>query len=156
MSRELITTWSDYQAAMERLLALANREILIYDEDLHELRLESASRLAHVQRLLGAGSTLRIALRNAAPLYQRHPQLLKLLGLYSHRAAAQQTPEQLNHLRDGMILVDGKHGLIRFDREQPRSKLLIDEAEALRPYAQRFAEIWSEGGDPVSATTLGL
>jgi hypothetical protein len=62
----------------------------------------------------------------------------------------------LAHLRDCMIIVDGKHALIRFDRDQARSKLLIDEADELRPYIARFDEIWSAGGEPVRATALGL
>lgn len=156
MARELITSWSDYQAAVERLLAMACREILIYDEDLSGLKVDSPLNLAHLQRVTREGGQLHIALRNAAPLRQRHPQLLDLLALFSHRAAAQETPEHISHLRDNMILVDGKHGLIRFDRDQPRSKLLVDEAEELRPYSLRFAEIWSSEGNPVNATTLGL
>jgi hypothetical protein len=156
MARELITTWSDYQAAVERLLAMAGREILIYDEDIGGLRLDVPPNFPHLQRVLKDGGGVHIALRNADRLRQRQPQLLTLLSLFSHRAAAQQTPEHINHLRDNMILVDGKHGLIRFDRDQPRSKLLIDEVDELRPYAMRFAEIWSAGGDPVSSTTLGL
>ena len=156
MARELITSWSDYQAAVERLLAMACREILIYDEDLGSLKLDSPLTLSQLQRVTRADGQLRIALRNAEPLRQRHPQLLNLLSVFSHHATAQQTPEHLSHLRDSMIIVDGKHGLIRFDRDQPRSKLLIDEVEELRPYALRFSEIWSAEGNPVNATTLGL
>lgn len=55
-----------------------------------------------------------------------------------------------------MILVDGRHGLIRFDLEQARSKLLIDETEELHPYYRRFEEIWSEQAEEITATTLGL
>lgn len=156
MARELITTWSDYQTAVERLLAMACREILIYDEDISGLRLNVPLNLPHLQRVLKDGGGMRIALRNADPLRQHQPQLLNLLSLFSHRAAAQQTPEHLSHLRDSMVLVDGKHGLIRFDRDQARSKLLVDEIDELQPYAMRFAEIWSAGGDPVSPTAFGL
>ena len=55
-----------------------------------------------------------------------------------------------------MILVDDVHALIRFDRDQPRCKLLVDESDEIMPYRRRFDEIWAEGGIPVSATTLGL
>lgn len=55
-----------------------------------------------------------------------------------------------------MILVDEKYALIRFERDLPRSKLLIDEPDEVRPYLSRFKEIWAEGGEPVSSTTLGL
>ncbi|KAB2921944.1 MAG: hypothetical protein F9K30_13430 [Dechloromonas sp.] len=158
MTRELITTWNDYQAAADRLLAMACRRIAIYDENLAWLKLDSPANLEHLLRILktGQGEALHIALRDASPLAQRHPALVNLLTTYSHRAAVQQTPQHLAHLRDSMILVDGKHALIRFDRDQARSKLLIDEAEELRPYVARFEEILAAGGEPVRTTTLGL
>jgi len=158
MARVLITSWSDHQAAIDRLLAMVNEKIAIYDEDLLTLKLETPSRLDHLKRPLQGRQqdALRIALRNGDSLRSKHPQLSQLLGTYSHRASALQTSEQLAHLRDSMFLVDGKHALIRFDRDQPRSKLLIDETDELRPYLNRFEEIWSAGGEPIVSTTLGL
>ena len=158
MARELITSWADYQMALDRLLAIACHKISIYDEDLITLKLESAPRLLHIKRVLQAGqdNSLHIAVRNAKPIRQRHPLILNLLSTFGHRATARETPPQLAHMRDSMILVDDKHALIRFDRDMPRSKLLIDEIDETRPYLTRFKEIWSEGGESVSTTTLGL
>ncbi|MFY9721701.1 MAG: hypothetical protein WCB21_05975 [Azonexus sp.] len=158
MSRELFTSWADYQSAIDHLLSLAAKRIWIYDEDLGMLHLETAERIEMLKRPLASTrqDCLRIALRNTAPLQQRQPLVQRLLAMHSHNSAAQQTPEQLNHLRDSMILVDDVHALIRFDRDQPRSKLLIDEPEEVMPYRRRFEEIWAEGGIPVATTTLGL
>ncbi len=158
MARELITTWADYQTAVDRLLAIACEKICIYDEDLASLKLESPNRQPSIKRLLqaGHGEVLRIAVRDATPLRQQHPMLQQLLTTYGHLAKAQETPPQLAHLRDSMIIVDDKHALIRFERDLPRSKLLIDEADELRPYLNRFRELWAEGGEDVSTTTLGL
>jgi len=158
MSRELITSWNDYRIAVDRLLALAGEKIAIYDEDLVNLNFAERSRRDHLQRILraGQGPALRIAVRNAAPLQRNEPELLKLLSLYGHRASAQQTPEHLGHLRDNLLIIDDRHALIRFDRDQARSKLLLDEADELRPYIGRFEEIWNEGGETINATTLGL
>jgi len=158
MSRELFTSWSDYQSAIDRLLALATKRIYIYDEDLGMLHLENPGRIEAFKPALSSvhHDCLRIALRNTAPLQQRQPLLQRLLATHSHNSAVQQTPEQLSHLRDSIILVDDAHALIRFDRDQPRSKLLIDEPEEVMPYRRRFEEIWAEGGTPVGTTTLGL
>jgi len=158
MVRELITSWSDYQAAIDRLLPMACNKICIYDEDLGHLKLESAPRLAQLKRILHAGqrNTLQIALRNATPLRQLHPLLLNLLSTYGHAASARQTPEQLCHLRDSMILVDDKHALIRFEQDQARSKLLLDAPDEIKTYVVRFAEIYGEGGEQISSTALGL
>lgn len=159
MSRELFNSWPDYQMAIDRVLALARQRISIYDEDLGQMHLESSGRIATLRATLSAvraSDCLRIALRNTAPLQQRQPLLQGLLRDYSYNSAAQQTPEQLSHLRDSMILIDDTHALIRFDHDQPRCKLLIDEIDDVMPYRKRFEEIWAEGGLPVSATTLGL
>ena len=158
MSRELCTSWSDYQIAIDRLLALARKRICIYDEDLVQLHLENPTRIALLKMPLSVErhDCLRIALRNAAPLQQQQPLLRDLLQTFSHNSAVHETPEQLSHLRDAMILVDDAHALIRFDRDQPRCKLLIDEGDEVTPYRRRFEEIWTEGGTPVGSTTLGL
>ena len=148
MSRELFTSWTDYQSAIGRLLALPAKRIWIYDDDLALLHLETAERIEMLKRPLASTrqDCLRIALRSTAPLQQRQPLMQRLLATHSHNSAAQKTPEQLSHLRDSMILVD----------DAPRSKLLIDEPEEVMPYRRRFEEIWAEGGTPVAATTLGL
>jgi len=158
MARELITSWTDFQAAIDRLMAIASHKILIYDEDLSTLKLESGPRWEQIKRVLQAGhdDVLRIAVRNATLIRQQHPLLQNMLSTYGHLAKAQETPPQLAHLRDSMILVDDKHVLIRFERDLPRSKLLIDETDEVRSYLTRFKEIWAEGGESVASTTLGL
>ena len=158
MSRELFTSWSDYQIAIDRLLALARKRICIYDEDLVQLHFENPTRIALLKMPLSVErhDCLRIALRNAAPLQQQQPLLRDLLQTFSHNSAVHETSEQLSHLRDAMILVDDAHALIRFDRDQARCKLLIDESDEVMPYRRRFEEIWTEGGTPVGSTTLGL
>ena len=158
MARELITTWSDYQSAIDRLLAMTSQSLCIYDEDLGQLKLETPSRLKELKRILqeDGRDTLQIAVRNATLLRQHAPLLLGLLTTFSHRATAQETPPNIAHLRDCMMIADGRHALIRFERDLPRSKLLTDEAEELKPYLNRFGEIWTEGGEPITNTTLGL
>ena len=55
-----------------------------------------------------------------------------------------------------MFIVDGQHALIRFHQDNVRSKRLDDDSNECQPYSQRFAEILREGGEQISATTLGL
>jgi hypothetical protein len=158
MARELLTSWADYQVALDRILAIASHHICIYDEDLGNMKLESASRITHLKRVLTGTQSdlLRIAVRNGLPLHHNSPALLKMLTTYGHLASAQETPSQIAHLRDSMVIVDGKHALIRFERDLPRSKLLIDEPDEVRPYKTRFEEIWAEGGERIVSTVIGL
>lgn len=158
MSRELLTSWSEYHGAVDRLLELAQRHLWIYDEDLAMLRLESPEHMDRLQALLAArpAESLAIALRNAEALGRTNPRLCRLLTNYSHNSVIWQTPDHLAHLRDSLLIADDVHALVRFDRDQPRAKLLIDEPEEVLSYRQRFVELRNEGGIPVATTTLGL
>ena len=158
MTRALITHWTDYQAAIDQLLAMPCRKLSIYDEDLVQIRLDDRKRLAVLEKLLQTTQpgSIRIALRNAEPFRRMQTHLIQILAPYAHIITIQETGPQLNNLRDSMILLDEQHGLIRFDRDQARSKLLINESDELRPYLQRFEEIWKEPGNAVNATSLGL
>lgn len=158
MAYELITSWGDYQNAIDRILTLGERRLWIFDPDLAQLKLEQASRAEALRRLLRANRdvSLRIAVQDARPLRDHSPHLIALLRDYQHCMQVVETGPNLAGLRDCMLLADDCHGLIRFDLEQPRSKLLVDEAAELQPYFNRFDALWQEGGTPVSATTLGL
>ena len=158
MARELLTTWQDYRGALDRILALAKHQILIYDEDLAQLALESPDRLAVLQRILQSNRQdgVRIALRNADAYLHHHPKLQRLMATYSHVGAVQQTPPQISHLRDAILIVDECNALIRFERDLPRGKLLLEESEEIRPYRRKFEEIWQEHGEFLSPTKLGL
>ena len=68
----------------------------------------------------------------------------------------QECSPQLASLSDSMLIVDGQHALIRFHQDNVRSKRLDDDSNECQPYSQRFAEILREGGEQISATTLGL
>ena len=55
-----------------------------------------------------------------------------------------------------MLLADDTSALIRFHQDHARSKKVIGDAEACKPYQRRFDELWSKAGTQVSATTVGL
>ena len=158
MARELITDWGTYQVAIDRLLGMASHKLRIYDEDLVNLRLGDSGRLAQLSRLLQTAQpdSVKIAMRNAEPFLRQQTHLIQLFAPYAHIITIQETGQQLATLRDTMILVDDQYALIRFDRDQARSKLLINEPDELRPYIQRFEEIWKEPGDVIGTTSLGL
>lgn len=160
MASELITTWTEYAAALDRLLGITTQRIDIYDEDLVHLGLEEPGRHARLRQLIHAGNSnapaLRIAVRNAGPLRRAHPRLLTLFATHGHVATARETPSHLANLRDGMIIGDSRYALIRFERNLPRSTLLTTSPQAVHRYAQRFAEIWEASCAPVQTHPLGL
>ena len=154
----LITSWTDYAAAAERLLAKASRSVDIFDQDLASLRLERPATIASLTHFLRASpsSTLRIVVHTADALRTQHPRLINLLSLFAHKFQVFETPAHLANLADSMLLVDQESALIRFHRDHARSKEIIADPTEVKPYCKRFEDLWEERGTPVSATTTGL
>ncbi|MDR0441571.1 MAG: hypothetical protein LBI59_11445 [Candidatus Accumulibacter sp.] len=158
MSQELISHWSEYRDAAQRVLLLATRSIRIFDPDLARLELENRENALSLRRFLTAapGNTLRIVLRNAGPFRNRSPRLFQLLADFPHAVTVWECAPQLQQLTDALFLADDRHALARIHEDHARSRLIIDDVKACQPYLTRFAEILEEGGTPISATTLGL
>lgn len=158
MARDLFTSWSEFQAGVDRLLALARQEILIHDHDLARLNLDSRPRREYLKRLLHPRrrERVRIALQDISLVQRNNPHLRHLAANYSEGIIILEVSERLRNLSDTMILVDGCHGIVLFERSQPRSILLIEEPEEIKSYGRRFEQIWLEGGTRLSTTTLGL
>lgn len=158
MSNErLMTSWGEYEAAIGQVLSRVSHSLAVFDRDLVSLKLEVPERSEALAAFLRQPrATLRIAVQSSRPVLQHNPRLLALLRLYAHGFQLVETPPHLANLGDSLFLADGENAVIRFHHDQARSKVIVDDAEACKPYCKRFEEIWNEGGTPLSATTLGL
>ncbi len=154
----LITSWMDYAATGQQLIARATRSLVIFDRDLLALRLETPVQIAALTHFLrtSPSSTLRIALHTADPLRLQHPRLLDLLRLFAHKFHVIEISSHLANLKDSIIVADDSSALIRFHHDHARSKYIDQDPESSRPYVKRFDDIWDEGGTPVTGTTIGL
>lgn len=157
MSSTLLTSYGEYDAAIDLLLSLAERRLDIFDHDLSQLKLDQPDRHAALVRLLGApASRLRIVIQDGQSVLARHPRLARLLDTHGHQFSLIEADPGLQHLSDSMLLADGNHALLRFHKDQPRGKLLEDEADEVRPYERKFQSILDEGGSPLSSRVAGL
>ncbi|MBI2308448.1 MAG: hypothetical protein HYU78_14180 [Rhodocyclales bacterium] len=157
-SERLLTSWTDYETIVGQLLPMAQYSVAIFDRDLTALQLERPA----VNEALAAflrrspDALLRIAVQSAQLACTRSPRLMQLLRRSAHNFHLVEVPPHLARLSDSLLLVDGAHGLIRFHQDHPRGKEILSSPEGCQPYCKRFEEIWSEGGTPISASTLGL
>jgi hypothetical protein len=158
MDYELITDWTRHDEGVVALLAAARRSVRVFDDDLSRLKLDRPENAESLRRLLAEEprSAISIFVRNAESLQRNSPRILGLLTTYAHRMEIRQSPPHLSSLRDCLLIVDDVHALVRFDQSQPRAKLLTDNAAEVGPYLRRIDDVANEGGDIVSATTLGL
>lgn len=155
---DLMTSWAEHSASINRLLPLAQRTIAIFDRDLSQLALETPERQDFLLRFLNntPGASLRIVLQNAEPFRLHSPRLSRLLRNFSHSVHLVETPPHLANLADSMLLIDDDKALIRFHHDHARCREYLGDAEACAPYRKRFDEIWNDGCTPLSTTVPGL
>ena len=158
MTTELITNWTEHDDALRKLLLPLSKSLRIFDEDLTRLNLERKEIAESFRHFLVANerNTLRIILRNPEPFQRNSPRLMKLLREYPKRMTVFECPQHLLSLGDNLLLVDDRHALVRFHKDNVRSKAIFDNADECISYAHRFEEIAKEGGEQICATTLGL
>ena len=158
MSTNLITHWSEHDEALASMLRRLSSSLAIFDEDLARLRLERPETIEILRHFLaGCGRNgVQIVVKNSEPFRNQSPRLFNLLATYPERLSVVQCPEHLRALDDSLVIVDHMHALIRFHRDHARSRIIFDDTTACAPYVQRFNDIFNEGGEPISATTLGL
>ena len=158
MRSELTKHWSKHDASLQTILRLLSASLSIFDEDLTRLQLEHPENAAVLHEFLAAGkrNLVRIVLKNAEPFRRHSPRLFKLLASYPDQMSVVQCPEHLHSLNDALFIADSRHALVRFHKDHARSRVIIDDSDACAPYVLRFGEISREGGESISATTLGL
>lgn len=158
MTSTLCTSWSEYEAAVLSVLGCAERSILIFDHDLQRIPLERAVTCERITAFLHRqpGNRLQVVVQDSDQLVRQSPRVMRLLATYGHAFTLTLAPEHLANLADSMVLVDDRHAAIRFHRDQPRGRLLLDEPEAVQPYQKRFAAIVAEGGSAVLPGIAGL
>ena len=155
---ERFDTEAAFQAALDRLLEQAGRELRIFDPDLAALRLNSPERVARVESFLQASRTRRLymVLHDTGHVTRHCPRMMGLLARYSHAIQINQTHQEIRELQDSFLVLDAMHYLRRPVARLFRGALgLNDENEALAMRG-RFGEIWSASFPAVAPTTLGL
>lgn len=157
MNSQLLTSQGELDAALDRVLALAEGTIDLFDGDLSAMAIERPSRIAALQRVLAERAhQVRIVVQDGARVQATCPRLMRLFETHGHHFALLQAADSLLELKDSFVIADGRHALVRFHRDQPRGRLIEDGEGDVRPYATRFADIVAEGGHRLSARLAGL
>jgi len=154
----ILLTRSEYPEAFERLLGLARRELRIFDPDLSELEMNSASRVETLARFLRGSRTHRIyiALHDVGHVTKHCPRLIALLASYTSAIHIFRTHGDAAKVQDCFVLADGDHLVRRPVRTQPRGVLVLNDPKECQPMRERFDEIWESSLPGVSAITTGL
>ncbi len=148
----------EYIAAIDRVLAFAQRNVRIFDRDLEHLGYNSPERIELLRAFLLANRSnrLQIVVHEVAYLEGRCPRLVQLLRHFSHGVQVHQTLEHARHAADPLLLVDDAHYLHRFHMDDSRALLALADPQGAEPLLHRFNEIWEASRPALSGTTLGL
>jgi hypothetical protein len=153
-----LATIAEQTAAIDRLIALAQHHIQVFDQDLSQTGWNGPERTERLAAFLRGvrGRRLDIIVHDTRYLESACPRMLRLLGVYGHAMTILQTGAEGKVATDPLLIVDGQHYLHRFHFEQPRAALGILQPEQTQPLAARFAEIWATGESGINASVLGL
>jgi hypothetical protein len=157
-TRALIGTRQEYLDAFDTLLALARRELRIFDPDLVQLGLEAAERLERLEAFLRAtrGNRLLVAVHDPTHLTLHSPRFAQVIAAFSTDIAVHQTIGEAARVQDCFVLADGTHVVRRAVAAHPRGVLYRDDPQEGALMWQRFDQIWESSEPTAPPTTLGL
>ena len=156
--RLALFTRMEYREALERLAALAQRELRIFDPDFSDLDINSQQKCDLLRAFLvrGRNNRLYIAVHDTDYIRNYCPRLINLLRQHSDRVFIHQTQGDAARVQDCLVLADKLHFVRRPVCAQPRATLTLNDDKESQGIFLRFSEIWESSVPAVSATTSGL
>lgn len=145
-------------AAVDEVIAAAQRAIRVFDTSLANRGFNSPARTERLRGFLvgGRAHRLLIALHETDSLERDCPRLLALLRQFPMSIEIHRTLAQAREANDPFVVADDHSVWHQHHHEQPRAIVALHSPTDAAPILQRFEEIWELSEPAVSATTLGL
>ena len=157
----LMATRAESRAAITDVVALARREIRVFDASaalLKEHEFGQAARIDTLRAMLLASRDhkLRIVLHDTRSIESEVPRLVALLTQFSGQIHIHRTVGQAVEAHDPMVIADDAHFWHKLHVDHPRSVVTLHSAVDTRPFVERFEEIWDQSELAVTGSSLGL
>ena len=148
----------NYEAALDSVIALAEKELLIFDQDFEHGDYASSRRFERLFEFLSKDnvSKLTIILQSTEYFIQHCPRLFELLKNYGHKMVVYETNDSAKVAKDCFVIADKQHYVRRFHIEQARFKYALNDVEECANLGMRFDELLDDTTEAVSTTKLGL
>jgi len=148
----------NYEAALELVIASAEKELLIFDQDFKHGDYTSLKRYELISDFLSKNSLcqLTIILQSSDYFINHCPRLFALLKLFGHKMTVYETNDVVKIAKDCFVIADKQSYLRRFHIDQARFKYAFDDEAEVAALVIRFGELLDETTETVSATKLGL
>lgn len=148
----------NYEAALNLVIAKAENELLIFDQDFAHGDYRSQSRYALLFKFLSKNdlNKLTIILQSTTYFANSCPRLFELLKLFGHKMTMYETNDVAKIAKDCFVIADKRHYLRRFHINQARFKYAFDDEIEAANLLMRFDELLEETSEAISVTKLGL
>ena len=149
---------AEFRIALDAAIAVASREIRIFDHNLERMMLDEKVRADALAAFLAESPKRRLCIVVHHPAHAEMycPRLRALMRRFPNSIEVRETSAELKHIADCFLLADQAHGVIRFHRDHARGKLLQHAADEIRPWWQRFDELWRSAAPCLAPTQIGL
>jgi hypothetical protein len=149
---------AESNAAIDEVIATAQRTLRIFDFTLMNRGFNSPSRFDAMRHFLVTGRAHRIliALHEPELLERECPRLLMLLRQFPMSIAIHRTVSAARNAMDPFVLADDRSVWHQMHYSQLRAIVALHSPVDAVPIAQRFEEIWDQSEPAISATTTGL
>ena len=157
-SYRMLSGIADSNAAIDEVIATAQRTLCIFDFTLMNRGFNSPSRFVTMRKFLVAGRAHRIliALHEPDLLERECPRLLMLLRQFPMSIAIHRTVSMARSAMDPFVLADDRSVWHQMHYSQLRAIVALHSPVDAVPIVQRFNEIWDQSEPAISATTTGL
>ncbi len=149
---------SEYTAALDIVIATAEQQLLIFDQDFSTGDFASIKRFDLIHTFLNrsALSKLTIILQQTDFFTSHCPRLYDLLATFGHKLTIYETNDYAKIAKDCFVLADDHAYVRRIHIDQSRFTYALEDEETTASLKSRFDELLQETSQTLSVTKLGL
>ncbi len=149
---------SDYERAIERVIALAKVELIVFDRDLENGGWGSRARADVLRAFLLERTTVRlqIVVHETAWIEGHLPRLTQLLRDFAHKFTILRTVDDARSVSDAFLVAGARHLVHRFSQDGFRGEMALQAPAKARQLHDRFDSILSFTAPGISSTLTGL
>jgi hypothetical protein len=146
------------KAAIDEVIATAQRTLSIFDYDLDHRGFSDPLRIEKLRAFLlrGRAHRLQIVLHEPEHAERHEPRLMALLRQFPAAIAIHRTVGQARNATDPFVLADDHSVWHQLHHDQARAIVALHSPADAAPLRGRFEELWELSEAAISSSTLGL
>lgn len=155
---ERLDTLAALVRAQDELIALASRQIKVFDIDLSWGGWHTAARCDALSQFLrrDRAARLSVIVHDTRWLEAAGSRFIALLRRHAHAMTLYRAGPGARAAMDPLLIVDDLHFLHRQHIAWPRATLSIGNRQRAMPLIERFDDIWQTGEPGLTGSVLGL